>query len=338
MKRALTLLCTLLMLVSLVACSSEEKKPKIGVSFGVGPAIRWVQEKGYMEERAKELGVELEARLNQTDTPKTQYEDCVEMIDSGIDVLIFIPRDATKASNVLEYAKSKNVPVINYARIVLGNEDIDLFVGYDSHRIGQKMGQYLVEVAFKGDYILLRGDPTDNNAKLLHEGAMRYINPMKGNIRIIHDAAITGWSPEEAKKQVLQAVKANNNHVDAILAPNDKLAAASREALDELGVTTPVAITGMDAELEAAKRIIAGTQSMTFYMDLKELSYTAVNEAVHIAKKEKVNINGQFDNGSNRLINANLITGQLVTKDNIDKLLVETGYFSKEELYGPENQ
>lgn len=314
-------------------CGKENKTPKIGVSFGVGDAARWVSEKADMEARAAEMGAEIEVRLNKTDEPKTQLQDCKELIDSGIDVLIYTPRDVAKASEVLEYAKAKKVPVISYARVVLG-EEVDLFVGYDSMRIGQTMGKYISELVDQGDYIILRGDVGDNNASLLYEGIMQGISPVEEDIRIIMDEPVPGWSADEAKKMVLQAVAGNDNKVDAIIAPNDKIAGACREALTELQVTAPVVITGMDAELDAAKRIVAGTQSMTIYMDLKVLANTAVDQAINMAKGEKVISNAEFDNKSDTLIHANLITGKLVVKENFDKELIDSGYFTKEEVYG----
>lgn len=328
----ITLFLAMVLLLALSACNASKDDIKIGVSLGVGEAVRWVQEKEYMEAQAKELGIEIEVRLNRTDKPKTQQQDCFEMIDSGIDVLILTPRDVNKVREIIAYAKEHKVPVISYARIVMG-EDVDLFVGYDSSRIGQKMGQYLTEAVYEGDYILLRGDENDSNASLLHEGAMRYIDPIKNNINVILDESVPGWSPEEAEKMVMEAVAANGNKVDAILAPNDKLAGACVEALKKLGVKEHVVITGMDAEIDAARRIAEDTQSATIYMDLRELASTAINEAVHLAKGEKVNINSEFDNGSTKPINANLITGQLVIKENLDKVLIDSGYYTKEEIY-----
>lgn len=333
LKRLSGLLSVVLLLCLAPACAQPEKAVKIGVSLGVGAAARWESEKLYMEEFAKELGVEIEVRLNRTDEPKTQAQDCMEMIDGGIDVLILTPRDASKVKEILDYAAKKKVPVISYARVVLGQK-VDLFVGYDSSRIGQKMGQYISEVVYQGDYIILRGDEGDNNAALLYEGAMRYLEPIAGNVNVLLDAPVPGWDAQEAKRMVKEAVAANGNRVDAILAPNDKLAGACVEALQELGVTEPVAITGMDAELDAAKRIAAGTQDITIYMDLKELAHTAVTEAVHLAKKEKVTVNAEFDNGSGSGINANLITGQIVTKENLDKILIESGHYTRDEVYG----
>lgn len=332
-KRFIYVLLTFTMVVlSLSGCDQKNKTVKIGVSFGVGPATRWEMEKSYMEARAAEIGAEIEVRLNRTDEPKTQQEDCYEMIDSGIDVLILTPRDVTKVSDILEYAKKKNVPVISYARIVLGQK-VDLFVGYDSGRIGQKMGQYISEIAFEGNYIILRGDENDNNAQLLYEGAMRYIDPIKTKVNVILDAPVPNWSPDAAKILVSEAIKKADGKINAILAPNDKIAAVCADVIKELGVENDVIITGMDAEIDAVKRIVEGTQTITVYMDLKELASTAVNEAYHIAKGEKVNINAEFDNQSGAAIDANLITGQVVDKGNIDRVLIDSGYFTKEQIY-----
>lgn len=335
LKKVLYFLCAASLSLSLAGCNQSDKEVKIGVSFGVGEASRWVQEKGYMEEQAKELGVPIEVRLNTTDEPKTQAEDCIEMIDSGIDVLILTPRDVNNVKEILDYAKEKKVKVVNYARVALG-EQIDLFVGYDCGKIGQTLGQYLAETVDHGDYIILEGDLGDHNAVLLYEGAMRYISPLGNDINIILDKDVPGWSADEAKKMVVEAIQANGNKVDAILAPNDKIAGACAEALKELNITDHVPITGMDAELDAVKRIVAGEQDVTIYMDLKELASTAVNEAYHLAKGEKVNVNAKFDNDYEDGVDANLITGKLITAKNIDKILIESGYFTKEEIYGTE--
>lgn len=318
---------------SLIGCGNGSKSAKIGVSFGVGAAVRWTSEQEYMEAHAKELGCEIEVRLNKTDEPKTQQQDCFEMIDSGIDVLVLTPRDVTKVNEIIDYAKEKNVPVISYARLAQ-HDEVDLFVGYDCNRMGQRQSQYLTELVFEGDYLLLRGDPGDNNAILLYEGAMRYLDPLKEKINIIADEEVAGWDPALAKQIVMDAVKANGNQVDAILAPNDGLAGAAAEALAELGITEFVPISGMDAELSAAQRIAAGTQGATLHMDLQELSEIAIDEAYHMATKQDVNVNAQFENANGKSIPSNLITGQLITKDNLDKALIDSGYFTKEEVYG----
>ncbi|MEG2616079.1 MAG: substrate-binding domain-containing protein [Raoultibacter sp.] len=345
MKRLMVCICAFALAGSLVACSAAPQRDssskdssqndgvKIGVVFGVGAATRWSQELAYMEQRANELGIGIETRLNTADEPKTWKDDCIELIDSGIDVLIVTPRNVNEVADIYAYAQERGVKLVSYARAVLGSK-VDLFVGYDSGRIGQLMGQYLVELVYQGDYIILSGDPADHNATLLYDGAMRFIEPIKGSINVLLDAPVAQWAPDTAKQMVLDAVSANGNKVDAILAPNDKIAGAAIEALKELGVTAPVVVTGMDAELEAAQRIVAGTQSMTVFMDLKTLATTAIDEANRMAQGQVPEVNAKFENGTSEGIDSNLITGKVVARENIDKVLIESGAFTHEQVYG----
>lgn len=332
-KRVLLIICVVIFNIGIISCSNTKSEVKIGVSFGVGEAIRWQSEKKYMEDHAKELGAEIEVRLNTTDKPKTQKEDCIELINSGIDVLILTPRNGNDVSEIIDYANDRGVKVISYARVIL-NRDVDLFVGYDSDRIGQTLGEYLSEKVDKGDYIILSGDKGDNNANLLYKGVMQYISQIDDDINIILDKDIPGWSPENAKKVVVEALKANGNKVDAILAPNDKIAGACVEALKELNINTPVVITGMDAELDAVKRIVSGEQDVTVYMNLKELANTAIDEAYSMAIGKEIKVNARFDNNTSKGVDSNLITGKLVTKQNVDKILIDSGLYTEEEVYG----
>ncbi|MEF9967984.1 MAG: substrate-binding domain-containing protein [Longicatena sp.] len=332
-KKILIPILVLSCILTLSGCSKKDKKVFIGVSLGVGEATRWVNEKKYMEEKASELGAKIEVRLNKTDKPLTQTEDCIEMIDSGIDVLIIAPRDATNTEEIISYAKSKNVPVISYSRTIL-NQPIDLVVGYDSNRIGQAAGQYLSELVYEGDYIILKGDPSDSNTEALYEGAMRYIEPLGDNINIILNEYVPGWSVDEAKRIVKETIE-NHGNVDAILAPNDKLAGACADVVSEMGIEHHVAITGTDAELDALKRIVNGTQDLTINMDLRSLANTAIIEAFNIATLgEPTSINTQVDNGYEKLIDAHLITGTTIIKQNIDHEIIEKNIYTHEQLYG----
>ena len=93
-------------------------------------------------------------------------------------------------------------------------------------------------------------------------------------------------------------------------------------------------ITGMDAETPALKRLLKGTQDATVYMDLKSMAYTAVNEAYNMATKKKPNVNSEFDNESKFKIDAFLINGKLITRENIDRVLIAPGHFTHEQIYG----
>ncbi len=349
LKRLIACVVAAMLACTLIACGGSESNTqsksasasnvgsisdvKIGVVFGVGGASRWPKELEYMKKHAEELGASIETRLNLGDKEQTWQDDCRELIDGGINVLILTPRNTGEVEEVAAYARERNVRVLCYARPPM-NSAVDLYVGYDSERLGQLMGQFLTELVYKGDYIVLSGAPEDPNSLLLYQGAMRFIEPLKSNINIILDESVPGWSADAAKQMVLEAVAANGNKIDGIFAPNDKIAGACAAALAELGVSAPVAITGMDAELEAIQRIALGMQSMTIYMDLKELSTNAVDEACKLAMGQATEVNSKFDNGTAEGVDARLITGKVVAKENLDKTIIDGGVFTREQVYG----
>lgn len=336
-RRILSALTATALLFSLGACASAPKTIKIGASMGVGGAARWPQELAYMQARADELGIEFEGRLSTDEEAQPQFEDCKALIDSGIDVLLLTPRKVDSVSEILAYAAEHKVKVISYARCVM-NDPIDLYIGFDTNQIGRLLGKYLSEVVYEGDYILLRGDPGDFNTEPLYAGAMTYIEPMtKEGVNIIFDDYVPGWSADTAKQLVMEAVQKNGGKVDAILAPNDGLAGGAVEGLIAAGVDpATVAVTGMDAELSALQRIVTDAQNITVNLDLKELASSAVDQAAAVARGEKVEVNTAVENGSGAPVSAFLVSGKTVTRENLDRLFIDTGIYTRDEIYGVE--
>ena len=83
----------------------------------------------------------------------------------------------------------------------------------------------------------------------------------------------------------------------AVLIANDGTAGGAVQALTEEGVAGKVLVTGQDAELAALQRIAAGTQTMTIYKPLKELTNNAATAAVKLAKRQVVVARSSVNNG-----------------------------------------
>jgi D-xylose transport system substrate-binding protein len=187
----------------------------------------------------------------------------------------------------------------------------------------------------KGNYLVLAGSPTDNNAKLFREGAMKFIKPLadKGDIKIVMDQFVKDWQPSEAQKLCEQALTASQNKIDAVLAPNDGTAGGCIQALNAQGLAGKVPITGQDAELSGAIRIVQGTQSMTIFKDTRELGKKAVEMAVDLANGKPIDTQGKTVNNGKKDVPSVLLTPFIVTKDNLDKLLIDSGYLPREKVY-----
>ena len=55
------------------------------------------------------------------------------------------PFDGAAAASTVEMAKAEGVQVISYDRLITGTEAVDYYVAFESQKIGEAMGQYLVD-------------------------------------------------------------------------------------------------------------------------------------------------------------------------------------------------
>ena len=337
MKKLLSILLTVLMVATVfVGCGKDKDasadKIKVGLSLPTQREERWVRDKAKMEAVAEEMGIELIVKVADANMQEqtTQVE---ALLNQGIDVLILAPHDASAAASLVEMAKKDDVPVISYDRLITGTDKLDYYLSFDNVKVGEIQGKFITEMVPEGNYIIMSGAPTDNNAKLFKEGAMKHIQPLidSGKINVIAEQAVENWVPENALKIVEAALAANDNKVDAILAPNDGTAGAAIQALAAQGLAGQVPITGQDAEKSGAKRIMEGTQSMTVFKDTRDLGQAAIEIAVKIANGEKVETNSSVDNGVVKVPTVSL-DAKVVTKDNIKEVLVDSGYMSEDDL------
>jgi D-xylose transport system substrate-binding protein len=336
MKRTLTLFTQLLMvgvLFSMTGCGQKgEKKTRIGVSLPTQRDERWVRDGQKMKEAAQAQNIELKMQISDNDAAK-QMAQCENLFAQGIDLLILAPHDATSAASIVEKAKRLKVPVISYDRLVL-NSDVDLYISFDNVKVGELQGKYLVERVPKGNYVVLGGAPTDNNAKLFKQGAMNIIQPLiaKGDIKTVMDQWIQDWQPTVAMNLMQNALTAAGNKIDAVLAPNDNTAGGIIQALAQVGMAGKIPVTGQDAEVTAAKRIVEGTQSMTVFKDTRQLATEAINAAIKMVKGEDPGATSKVNN--NKIdVPSILLTPVVVDKSNIDEVLINSGYLKREDVY-----
>ncbi|HBA61724.1 MAG TPA: ATPase [Elusimicrobia bacterium] len=324
----------LMTLTLLAACGTREGTgPVVGLSIPTQREERWVRDVQQLRSDAAARGMDLKLQVSDNDAAR-QLAQCENLLAGGIDVLILAPHDATAASVIVEKAHRLGVPVISYDRLV-SNADVDLYVSFDNVKVGEIQGRYLAAKVPKGDYIVLSGAPTDNNAKLFREGAMKVIGPLvaKGDIKLVIDQPVRDWQPAEAMRLVENALTSAKNRVDAVLAPNDGTAGGAIQALAAQGLAGKVPVTGQDAELSAARRVLDGTQAMTVFKDTRRLASSAIEAAEAMAKKLPPKFNAEIQNGPYK-VKVAMIGAQVVDRANLDEMLVNSGYLSRTDIYG----
>ena len=277
--------------------ASAEDVVRIGLSFGTLQQERWTKERKMMETFAEELGgIEIIVQSADSDATK-QAAQCENLLAQGVDVLIVVPQDAEAAAVIVQKAHEIDVPVIAYDQMI-NNADVDVYVSFDSVKVGEYMAEYLVKKYPKGNYVILKGGPEDNNAHLVYEGNMNVLQKYvdSGDIKIVADQWCKNWSPEEALKHTENALTANDNDIQAIVTGWDGLAGAAVQALAAQGLAGKVGVSGQDADLSACQRIVEGTQTMTVYKPLKKLAKAGIDTALALAKGEKPQLTGTVNN------------------------------------------
>lgn len=313
------------------AAQNKSGKIRIGFLMDSLQQERWQKDRDIFIKRAEELGAEV---LLQTADGKdeVQLKQAESLLTQGVDVLVLVPHNAEVAGQIVDMAKRQNIPIISYDRLVKNSEP-DLYISFDNEKVGELQAKYLVEKSPGGNYVLIGGAPTDNNAKLLREGQMKILKPFieKGDIKIVADQWAREWLADEALKHAENALTMNNNNVTAIVTSNDGTAGGAIQALNAQNLSGKVLVSGQDAELAALQRILAGTQTMTVYKPVSKLAVRAAEAAVQMAKKEKVASDRTVNNG--RIdVPSILIEPIPIDKNNVDEV-IKDGFHKREDVY-----
>jgi D-xylose transport system substrate-binding protein len=320
--------------LGLVAAARPAARPRIGLSLPTQREERWVRDKHAMEAEAARLGVDLRVQVTDNDAAR-QVAQCENLIAQGIQVLILAPHDASSASVIVDRAARAGIKVISYDRLVMDSPHDYYYLSFDNVKVGELQGEFLTARVKHGNIVVLAGSPTDNNAKLFREGAMKWVAPRvkSGDLKIVMDQFIKDWQPAEAQRLMEQALTASANRVDGVLAPNDGTAGGAIQALAAQHLAGRVPVTGQDAELAAAIRIVQGTQSMTVFKDTRLLGRKAIGMALALVQGKAIDTGGRSVNNNRHAIPSVLLTPRVVTRENLDAVLIASGYLRREQVY-----
>ena len=343
MKRRATTWMAVAIAVLAVACGgssggdrSAPAKPR-GLQIGFlmdTQHERWLRDRDLFIERAQYREAHVIVEAADGDRAK-QAQLADKMLGEGIKVLVLIPNDAEAAAEIVEKAKAKKVPVISYDRLVR-NADVDLYVAFDSVKVGELQAGYLLQRAKEGNYLLIGGSPADTNAKAIREGQLKVLAPAvkSGAIKIVDQPWADNWRADAAASFTEAALKKTGNKLAAVVASNDQTAGGAIGVLEKNHLAGKVLVSGQDAELDAVRRLVAGTQAMTVYKPLDALAKMAADAAVRLAKGEAVDAGTTINNGK-RDVPARLLDPLACDKSNLDGLLINDGFLTREAIYGP---
>jgi D-xylose transport system substrate-binding protein len=304
---------------------------KIGFLMDSLRVERWQTDLDKFQKRAAELGAEVLVETAEGDD-ELQLQQAQRLLAAGVKALVLVPHDADKAVRIVRAAKAKQVPLLCYERLVR-DPDVSFFIGVDASAVGNLQAISLSQLAPKGNYVLIGGSPSDNNAKILRDAQMRVLKPMMdhGDIKIVSDTWTKDWDPAEAYAHMSAAIESTKGDIAAVVASNDGTAGGAIQALEEHKLAGKVLVSGQDADLAAIIRILDGTQTMTVYKPLGSQATLAAEAAVAWAKGETVKTTAAVSVG-NKAIPATLLVPVTVTKDNIKQTVIKDGFQNLETI------
>ncbi len=309
------------------------KKVKIGFSMATVKEERWQRDRAAFEEHCRKISVECVITVADNSSER-QANDVENLLTQGIDVLVIAPNEATQAASLVDKAKAQNIPVISYDRLV-NSDKIDLYISHQVPVIGRKIAEYALLKVPKGNYVMVFGSNTDNNASIMEKEQMAVLKPAidRGDIKIVASQFIAEWKPELALNFVENALTQYNDNVQAVVVSNDGMAGGAVQALGKKGLKGKVIVTGQDAQLDALQRIAQGEQSMTVYKAIIPLASGAVDAAVKLAKKEALTTTPFKNDVINKEVPAILLEVVTVDKDNLMDTVIKDGYAKFEDVY-----
>jgi len=351
-------LLAVLLLASFVltACgggqSAADDKKLVGISMPTKTSTRWISDGESMVKSFEALGYATDLQFADNDIPN-QIAQIENMITKGADVLIIAAIDGSTLSETLAKAKEAGALVVAYDRLISKTADVDYYATFDNFGVGVIQGSQVIEgldlenQAGPFNVELFGGSPDDTNAFYFYDGAMSVLQPYIDNGKLVVQSGQMGmdvvgtlrWDGAVAQARMENILSANytDKRVDAVLAPYDGLSRGIIAALRGVGYGTadqpwPV-ITGQDAEVASVKAMIAGEQTYTVFKDTRELAAQTAKMVDQALKGETVDINDTktYDNGV-KVVPSYLLTPYSVDINNYQKLLVDSGYITADDL------
>ncbi|WP_308283109.1 multiple monosaccharide ABC transporter substrate-binding protein [Pseudonocardia nigra] len=339
---------------------AEAEELLVGVSMPTQTSERWIADGDSVRQQLQEAGYQVELQYAGDDIP-TQSQQVDQMITQGADLLIIAAIDGTALSSQLQAAADAGIPVIAYDRLIRDSENVDFYVTFDNFQVGVAQANALLtglglrnadgspgSATGPFNIEIFAGSLDDNNAFFFFDGAMSVLQPLiddgtlvvKSTQTSIEQAAILRWQQETAQRRMEDLLTAGYNdgtRLDGVLSPYDGISRGIITALQNAGYGTaenpmPV-ITGQDAEIASVKLIADGVQHSTIFKDTRLLAEQAgiAGEAFLGGSEPEANDTETYDNGV-KVVPSYLLPIETVYADNIQSVLVDTGYWTAEEV------
>ena len=303
----------------------------VGVSWSNFQEERWKTDEAAIKGALDAAGADYISADAQSSSAK-QLSDIESLMAQGVDALIVLAQDAAAIGPAVQAAADEGIPVIAYDRLI--EDPRAFYLTFDNVEVGRMQARAVLAAQPKGNYVMIKGSPTDPNADFLRGGQQEVLQAAidAGDITIVGEAYTDAWLPANAQRNMEQILTANDNKVDAVVASNDGTAGGSVAALAAQGLVVPV--SGQDGDHAALNRVALGSQTVSVWKDARELGKAAGEIAVALAGGSAmgdVDGAGEWTSPAGTTMTAKFLAPMPITKDNLTAV-VDAGWITQEAL------
>ncbi len=319
-----------LLTAALLSSAAAHAQLVVGVSWSNFQEERWkTDEAAIKAELAKRGATYVSADAG--GSPEKQLADVDGLIAKGAKALIVLAMDKDAIVPALAKAKQRNIPVIAYDRLI--DQPGVYYITFDNKEVGRMQARAVFSVKPAGNYVMIKGSPTDPNADFLREGQQEALAQAIGSgaIKIVGEEYTEGWKPEVAQKNMEQILTRNGNKVDAVVASNDGTAGGVVAALSARGISG-VPVSGQDGDQAALNRVALGTQTVSVWKDSRDLGREAADAAIDLAGGKPVPGTVKWTGGEHKVtLNSKFLKPVAITRANLETV-VKAGWITKDNL------
>ena len=319
------------------ADAGEEKDDgiRIGITFDTFVLERWTRDRDVFMDTARKMGATVDVQTANGDVEK-QKEQVRKFTEENMDAIVIVATDCYSLKEEVEDARNKGIQVISYDRLIQG-EQTDLYITVDNEKVGTLMAQSIKEkLPEGGNVVMICGPEADSNSMDVANGFETELGD--GPWKIVYKSHVKSWTPENGTQAVADAFAGTEEEIDAVMCGNDGLAGYVIRSLSERQLAGDVVVVGQDADLEACQRIVEGTQTMTVYKPINDLAKEAAECTVKLARGEQIvgnvlDVSDEKENEDGQEVPYYGLEPVAVTAENMDSVIIGSGFHSREEVY-----
>ena len=332
MKKLLSALLAMVMVLSLVACGQKAatttateaaaagtKTVKVGVCI-------YKFDDAFMTLYRNELEKYLKSKSNDQVTyevtimdGKNDQAEQTNQIDNfivqGYDVLILNLVQSSGAATIMQKCKDAKIPVVFINREpsesdMSSNNTGDYagkftYVGADARQSGKFQCELIADLPNKGDingdgklqYVMIEGDPENVDAKYRTEFSISQYKEKAGlEVDQLLDQ-VGMWDRAKGQQIAQDALTQFGNQIEVIFCNNDDMALGAKASIEAAGrkVGTDIYLVGVDALAEAVQAVMDGAMTGTVLNDHVGQSHTAADCAIDAANGKSLQLYNWVD-------------------------------------------